>query len=136
MSLAPTSVLDASALLAYLQGEIGADQVSIALTEGVAFSAVNWAEVLSKLAGRGKAPEEVAKQLRDLGLLGEAIQIYPLDQALAQVIAELFPLTRSVGLSLGDRACLALALSLKLPAYTADQVWKSLNLGVSVILIR
>jgi ribonuclease VapC len=101
----------------------------------VALSAVNWA-VLSKLIERGKAPEEVAKQLRDLGLLGEAIQIYPLDQALAQVIAELLPLTRSVGLSLGDRACLALALSLKLPAYTADRVWKSLDLGVSVILIR
>ncbi len=136
MSLAPTSVLDASALLAYLQGEIGADQVAAALTRGVALSAVNWAEVLSKLAERGKVPEEVAKQLRDLGLLGEAIQIYPLDQELAQVIAELSPLSRSVGLSLGDRACLALALSLKLPAYTADQVWKSLNLGVSVILIR
>ena len=136
MSLAPTSVLDASALLAYLQGEIGADQVATALTRGVAVSAVNWAEVLSKLAERGKVPEEVAKQLRDLGLLGEAIQIYPLDQELAQVIAELSPLSRSVGLSLGDRACLALALSLKLPAYTADQVWKSLNLGVSVILIR
>jgi ribonuclease VapC len=134
--LVPSAVLDASALLAYLQGENGAEQVSAALTHGTVISAVNWAEVLSKLADKGKPPEAVSDQLTQLGLLGQAIQIYPLDAGLCEEIAKLSPLTRSAGLSLGDRACLALASHLKLPALTADQIWKTLNVGVSVHLIR
>lgn len=130
------AVLDASALLAYLQGESGSALVATALNQGTALSAVNWAEVLSKLASRGKSPQEVTAQLRDLGLLGQAIQIYPVDQELAQAIAELLPYTQSTGLSLGDRACLSLSLKLGLPALTADQIWSSINVGVSVQLIR
>ncbi len=136
MSLAPTTVLDASALLAYLQGESGSEQVATALSQGTALSAVNWAEVLTKLSSRGKLPQEVTTQLRDLGLLGQAIQIYAVDQELAQVIAELLPSTQSAGLSLGDRACLSLALKLGLPALTADQVWSKINVGISIRLIR
>jgi ribonuclease VapC len=132
----PTAVLDASALLAYLQGEAGADNVATSLTQGTAMSAVNWAEVLSKLFERGKLPQVVTAQLRDLGLLGQAIKIYPIDEVLALVIAELLPQTRSMGLSLGDRACLALALTLDLPALTADRAWSKVNAGVSVRLIR
>jgi ribonuclease VapC len=136
LSLAPTVVLDASALLAYLQGETGSDLVATALTQGTAISAVNWAEVLSKLSERGKPPQDVAAQLRDLGLLGQAIQIYPVDEELALTIAELLPKTRSMGLSLGDRACLALALKLNLPALTADKIWSNVDVGVAVRLIR
>ena len=136
MSLAPTVVLDASALLAYLQGEPGSDLVATALTQGTTLSAVNWAEVLSKLSERGKPPQDVAAQLRDLGLLVQAIQIYPVDEELALMIAELLTATRAMGLSLGDRACLALALKLNLPALTADKIWSSVDVGVSVRLIR
>ncbi|NCJ05292.1 PIN domain-containing protein [Synechococcales cyanobacterium C] len=136
MSLSPTFVLDASALLAYLQGEAGSDLVATALTQGTALSAVNWAEVLSKLLERGKQPQDVVAQLRDLGLLSQAIQIYPVEEALALTIAELLPKTRAMGLSLGDRACLALALKLNLPALTSDKVWRNVDVGVSVRLIR
>jgi ribonuclease VapC len=136
LSLTPTTVLDASALLAYLQGEPGTDYVAIFLTQGTAMSAVNWAEVLSKLLERGKLPQVVTAQLRDLGLLGQAIQIYPVDEALALIIAELLPFTRAMGLSLGDRACLALALTLNLPALTADKAWSNVDAGVLVQLIR
>jgi ribonuclease VapC len=136
VNLTPTTVLDASALLAYLQGESGSERVVTALNQGTALSAVNWAEVLSKLSSRGRPPQEVTTQLRDLGLLGQAIQVYPVDQELAQGIAELLPCTQSAGLSLGDRACLALALKLGLPALTADQVWSRVNAGVLIRLIR
>jgi ribonuclease VapC len=136
LSLTPTAVLDASALLAYLQGEPGADYVATSLTQGTAMSAVNWAEVLSKLLERGKMPQAVTAQLRDLGLLGQAIQIYPVDEALALIIAELLPHTLAIGLSLGDRACLALALTLNLPALTADKAWSNFDAGVLVQLIR
>jgi ribonuclease VapC len=54
-------------------------------------------------------------------ILGQAIQLYSVDEALALMIAELLPSNRSMGLSLGDRACLALALKLNLPALTADK---------------
>lgn len=136
MSLKPTGVLDASAVLAYLQGEAGAERVATALTQGTAISAVNWAEVLSKLSERGKSPQQVSVQLRALGLLDQAIQIYPVDEALALMIAELLPSTRTAGLSLGDRACLALALKLNLPALTADKAWSKVSAGVMVQLIR
>jgi ribonuclease VapC len=136
LSLAPTVILDASALLAYLQGEPGSDLVATALTQGTALSAVNWAEVLSKLLERGQQPQTVTARLRDLGLLGQAIQIYSVDEELALTIAELLPGTRSMGLSLGDRACLALALKLNLPALTADKAWGKVSAGVTVRLIR
>jgi ribonuclease VapC len=99
-------------------------------------SAVNWAEVLSKLLERGKMPQAVTAQLRDLGLLGQAIQICPVDEALALIIAKLLPSTRAMGLSLGDRACLAVALTLNLPALTADKAWSNVDVGVLVQLIR
>ena len=110
MSEAPAFVLDASALLAYLQGEPGASVVASALVQGAALSAVNWAEVLSKLAERSQDPDTVATYLTEQGLLDKAILIYPLDETLARAIAKLHSQTRSAGLSLGDRACLALAL--------------------------
>ena len=132
----PTSVLDASALLAYLQDERGADVVQEALVQGAAISTVNWAEVLYKLAQHGQDPDTVVEHLSALGLLHNAIQFYPLDAAHALIIAKLVLPTRSIGLSLGDRACLALAWSLGLPAFTADRDWMSLSLDIPVTLIR
>ena len=136
MSGSLAHVLDASALLAYLLREAGSGHVREALPRGAAISAVNWAEVLSKLSDVGQRPEAAAQQLTEQGLLGEAILVFPLDEALAMEIARLRPLTRSAGLSLGDRACLALARRLGLPVLTADRTWSQLHLGVKMLPIR
>ena len=136
MTQHPIAVLDASALLAYLQGEPGADVVADALLQKAAISAVNWAETLSKLAEHGQDPDSVTTQLREQGLLDRALIIYPVDEELGRQIAKLRTPTRSLGLSLGDRACLALALKLNLPALTSDRVWETLSLGVEIRVIR
>ncbi|MEB3338408.1 MAG: hypothetical protein VKJ46_13155 [Leptolyngbyaceae bacterium] len=70
------------------------------------------------------------------GLLNDALQIYPVDELQARSIAKLRLSTQAQGLSLGDRACLALALILNLPDLTCDRLWANLNLGVTVNLIR
>lgn len=136
MSATAASVLDASALLAYLHGEPGAAAVSQALTAGAAIGAVNWAEVLSKLAEVGQDPDRVTRDLASQGLLGSALMIHALDESMAREIARLRPLTRSRGLSLGDRACLALGRLLGLPVLTADGGWEKLSVGVKVRAIR
>ncbi len=132
------AVLDASALLAYLQGERGADRVAEALSApgGAAISAINWAEVLSKLADHGEAPESVTRMLREAGLLGTALRIEPAGEDLAVEIARLRQATRRVGLSLGDRACLALGRLTARPVLTADRSWAALSLGVKLNLVR
>jgi ribonuclease VapC len=132
----PTSILDASALLAYLQDESGSELVATALTEGCLMSAINWAETLSKLVERGQSPEVVTELLTNQGLLNNALVIVPFDAAIAQETARLRPITRRIGLSLGDRACLALGIQLQLPVLTSDQVWGDSNVGVVVKLIR
>ncbi len=129
-------VLDASAFLAYLQGEAGAERVAEALTAGSSMSAVNWAEVLTKLADKGRSPQEVTKALEDLGILGSGLMVEPLDADLAQAVAALRTSTRSAGLSLGDRACLALGARLGLPVLTADRVWKELGLDLQITALR
>jgi PIN domain nuclease of toxin-antitoxin system len=129
-------VLDASALLAFLHDEPGADLVGEALVAGASISAVNWAEVLSKLADRGQEPETVAQDLENQGILGPALIVHEVDEILARRIAELRPQTRALGLSLGDRACLALAGRLGLGVLTADRDWMDLDLGLDIRLIR
>jgi ribonuclease VapC len=129
-------VLDASALLAYLHGEPGAERVTSALVEVCAISRVNWAEVLSRLAELGEDPERVEARLTRAGLLGTGLVVYPLEAAHAVEIARLRPLTRGAGLSLGDRACLALGRSLRLPVLTTAGAWGALGLDVEVRLIR
>ena len=130
------AVLDASALLAFLHDEPGADLVGEALVAGAGISAVNWAEALSKFAERGLEPEAVAQDLEDQGILGPALVIHEVDEFLARRIAELRALTKALGLSLGDRTCLALAGRLGLPVLTADRDWLELNLGLDIRLIR
>ena len=127
-------VLDASALFAYLGDEPGADVVAAAIADGATISSVNLAEALSTLANRGADPAAVVAQLTERGLLDGAITVEPFITADATEAARLRPLTRSAGLSLADRACLALARRLGSEALTADRAW--LELGLDDIEIR
>jgi ribonuclease VapC len=129
-------VLDASALLAYLGNESGADVVADAIAGGATFSTVNLGEALSTLAARGSDPADVASDLTDRGLLDGAIAVEPFTTTDAIEVALLRPLTHSAGLSLADRACLALARRLSTPVLTADQAWTGLTLDVDVRPIR
>jgi len=110
--------------------------VEAALAHGAAISAVNWAEVLSKFSDLGEDPDALADRLGREGLLGTALLIRPLDEAQARWMARLRRKNRPLGLSLGDRACLALGLSLGLPILTTDQNWKALRLAVKVRVVR
>lgn len=129
-------VLDASALLAYLREEPGTETVENAFVRGVYISIVNWAEVISKIAELGENPEVLIRTLENENLLGNRLQILPFTEEDALAVARLRPLTRSAGLSLGDRACIALARRLELPILTCDRTWASLSLSVVVNLIR
>jgi ribonuclease VapC len=132
----PATVLDASALLAYLRDEQGAETVADAIAEGAAISTVNLAEVLGRLSDRGGDPARVLGQMTDRGLLGGAISVEPFTVADALEVARMRPSTRRHGLSLGDRACLALARRLNEPALTADTAWSRLDLDVKLRQIR
>jgi len=116
-------VLDASALLAVLSQEAGADQV-VPLLDGAAMSAVNWSETVQKAAARGVATQRLRSEV-------EAF-----DSAQAEGAATLWPRTASAGLSLGDRACLALAHREVVPAVTADRAWSTVSVDVDVHVIR
>ncbi len=136
MTAPGSAVLDASALLAFLQDEAGAPRVGAALANGACMSAVNWAEVLSVLARHGVAPEvEADRVLRRHGL-GQLLELVPFDETQAVECARLRPLTRQAGLSLGDRACLALGRLKRAPVLTADRAWTTLALKVRVVQIR
>ncbi|NCR40195.1 MAG: type II toxin-antitoxin system VapC family toxin [Microcystis aeruginosa W13-11] len=130
------SVLDASAFLAYLRDEPGAEIVENALINGCYISIINWVEVLSKIVDLGESPEEIIKRLRDEGLLQNSLEIIACNEEDAITIAKFRVLTKSAGLSLGDRACLALGNRLNLPVLTADKVWSNLSLGITITLIR
>ena len=123
-------VLDASAILALLNSEAGKDRVEAVLTESV-ISSVNYCEVLSKLRDVGMTDAESTASF-DLLNVGVA----DFDANLARIAAGLRPTTKPLGLSLGDRACLALALDRKATVITADSVWPRLKLGAKIELIR
>ncbi len=125
---APRRVLDASALLAVLFREVGFDAVPL---EGSAVSAVNWSEVVQVATRRGAD----VGGLRD-ALAAEGMVVAPFTPAHAEAVAELWPATRAAGLSLADRACLALARSLGVPALTADRAWDGVVKDVEVVVVR
>ena len=129
-------VLDASALLAHLRREPGAAVVADAIGRGAQMSTVNLAEVLSRAADRGADPDQLVSELTDARLLHGAISVEPFTAEDAAVVARLRSETRGIGLSLGDRACLALAQRLKAPALTADKAWSQVAVGVDVRLFR
>jgi PIN domain nuclease of toxin-antitoxin system len=123
-------VLDSSAVLAVIHGERGADVVTQAL-DGAMLSAVNYAEVVTKLVERGTAWEFARTNVLKLG-----ITVVAFDIDLANRTGELRRQTRHLGLSLADRACLALAERERLPALTGDRSWSSVDVGIEVRLIR
>src|SRR5438445_13800044 len=122
-------VLDASAVLALLGREKGWEEVEQAIAAGSAISTVNVAEIVSKLSDTGM-PETAISQVLDL----LALEIIDFNQSLAHQTGMLRPFTKHVGLSLGDRACLALAGARNLPVLTTDRAWKTLALDVTVQL--
>jgi len=123
-------VLDASALLALLNAEPGSEEVERTIP-GAAISTVNLSEVVAKLVEAGM-PEEAVR-----AVVGEIeLEVHPFDTELAFQTGALRPLTRELGLSLGDRACVALGLQLGIPVLTTDRNWRSLDVGVEVRAIR
>ena len=115
------NILDASAALAYLQNEPGKEKVE-AVLETSAISWVNATEVLTKLVEKGMSLDEAKEAFDNLGL-----QVIEFGENQSLKAAELRPLTKHLGLSLGDRCCLALAILETLPAVTADKNWASLS---------
>ena len=134
--MAEAVVLDASALLAYLQDEPGGGRVEEALADGALISTVNYAEVLSRLSDTGEDSESTHHRLQEQGLIGGLLDVVPLTEDDAIEIARQRPATRAMGLSLGDRACLATGLRFGRAVLTADRIWSTLALGVDVLLIR
>lgn len=130
------TILDASALLAYLGEEIGSEVVNDAIAEGCVISTVNLAEVLSTLSARGRDSAQITADLTERGLLGLAIVVESFILEDAIEAARLRPPMRSHGLSLTDRSCLALARRLEGPVLTADRAWDQLEVGIQVQLIR
>lgn len=129
-------VLDASALLAYLRQEPGGERVREAIAGGCSMSVVNVVEVLSIEASTGIDPADLLAELRGVGVVDGALTVHPVGDDDAIEAARLRPLTRSAGLSLGDRLCLALARRLGGVALSADRPWGKLKLDVAIELIR
>ena len=128
MSATTAVVLDASAVLALLQEEQGADEVEGNL-DGASMSCVNLSEVIQKAEQHGVETEGLEYDLEALG-----IEFRDFDLAMTRPTARLW--SAGKGLSLGDRACLALAKANDATAITADGRWVIDGLGVDVRLIR
>lgn len=124
-------VLDASALLAVLNQEPGAEMLPVEHLAQAAISAVNLAEAQSKLACAGVDPDAAWEDVTS-----PVQEIVPFDAEQARIAGSLAAQTRSLGLPLGDRACLALGMTLKAPVYTTDRAWRNLKLGVRIRVIR
>ena len=124
-------VLDASALLALLHNEKGADKVEEAMLNKAVISTVNWTEVIQKAIAKNISIDDLDNDLAVVGL-----SFFSFDRQQARIAGSLWQQTKELGLSLGDRACLALAQHLDLPVLTADKIWQQLNIGVSIQLIR
>lgn len=125
-----SAVLDASALLAHIRREPGAESVEQSAPDAL-ISAVNLAEVITKLMDEKLSPEQADQIVYAYGF-----EIVPFDEDLARQTGALRSATKRLGLSLGDRACLALAQRENLPALTADRTWAKLDLGIDIKLVR
>jgi PIN domain nuclease of toxin-antitoxin system len=124
-------VLDASAVMVVINGEAGADKLTPQILSNATASTVNLAEVYGKLLQRGFTPEHAWTAAN--GTIQEAVA-FTTEQA--KTAGDLVAETRALGLALGDRACLALGISLHAPVYTADRSWKNLKVGVRIHVIR
>ncbi len=125
-----SAVLDASVLLAHISGERGSEAVP-RLANDALLSTVNLTEIFAKLLERDLTADEAASMIYRYGF-----DPVPFDRGLARKAGVLRPATKALGLSLGDRACLALAQREGLPALTTDRSWTKLNIGVEVKVIR
>lgn len=123
-------VLDASAVLALLFGEAGADRVE-SLLPNVCISAVNHSECLAKMTDKGITIENALLRLNKLSL-----PIVPFEEQIGIVAASIRAATRSLDISFADRACLATAIAMQSPAVTADRDWADANLDVRLDFIR
>ena len=122
------SFIRSAAQLKAIVREAGSDQVSTAIADGVAIGAVNLSEVVAKLTEAGM-PEPVIHQALDpLGL-----DVHSCDERLAYEAGSLRAATKQLGLSLGDRCCVALARALNLPLLTSDRAWGNLDIGVAAL---
>ena len=124
-------VLDASAILAVINAEPGAEKLTPDLLAGAVGSTVNLAEVQTKLVSRGWSSDEAWEDATS-----PVREILSFNEEHARLAGDLLTHTRHLGLSLGDRACLALGMALKAPVYTAEKAWKKLKVGVRVHVIR
>lgn len=123
-------VLDASAVLAIICNEPGSEGLT-SYTLDAYLSAVNLAEVYSKSSDVGLSEKDINWAVSCLQL-----EVVPFDELQAQYVGSLRESTRELGLSLGDRACLALGLAMKQSVVTADRSWTKLSLKVDVIDFR
>jgi len=125
-----TVILDASALIAYLHQEPGWETVRANISESC-IGSVNWCEVAQKIGQKGLNADKARDFLYELGMA-----IAPFSVAQAELAARLWGSTNQYGLSLADRACLALAMDRELPILTADRVWAELDLAIEIRLLR
>jgi ribonuclease VapC len=125
-----TFVLDASAVLALIQDEPGGQRVRSVVRQAV-LSSVNLTEVVTKLIARGVPVNEVGEILLEIEFF-----VHAHDEELAVEAGAMHTITRRQGLSLGDRACLALARRLAAPALTTDRAWSQVDVGVAIEVIR
>jgi ribonuclease VapC len=123
-------VLDASALIALMRKEPGRERVEREFKTS-AISSVNLSEALSKFVEEGGDAEQVAAEIAKSGC-----EIVPASTAHAIRAAKLRPVTKSAGLSLGDRMCLALAQERSCPVLTADRSWAKIGVGVQLEFVR
>ena len=124
------AVLDSTAILAVIFNEPGGDAV-LPVLEGGLLSAVNLAEVHTRLLHRGAAADFAWRRLMEFGC-----EICPFDGQQARIVAELAAQVRPNHLSFGGRACLALALARKATVYTTDAAWRNLDLGIEIEVVR
>lgn len=124
-------VLDASAILAVIQQEPGVEKLTPEVLARSTASAVNLAEVQSRLRMRGWNSEEAWEDATS-----PVAEIVPFDAEQARAAGDLAVTTKLSGLSLGDRACLVLGIERKATVYTADRAWQNLDLGIKIELIR
>ena len=126
------AILDASALLAVLLGEPGGERVRKVLADS-GMSDVNLSEVIGHFARNGAVESDIRAVLDPL-----PVERHPFDDALAYATGLLLPVTKPVGLSFGDRACIALAQRFGILVLTADRAWRNIEgrLGINIEVIR
>jgi PIN domain nuclease of toxin-antitoxin system len=116
--------------MAVLRGESGAEKVAACVDRAIV-STVNLAEVETKLVSAGLDEQQAWSHIVEI-----PCKSAPFNEEQAKIAGGLVKITRPFGLSLGDRACLALAIERKATVYTTDRIWKKLSLGIEVEVIR